>query len=276
VELRALCAYFGQPERIAAPNERVAAAPEREVAATEREVAAAETASPSDAGSCDACDVCLGEVARVEGSQVLAQKILSCVVRCGQRFGAAHVTDILRGAQTEKMRQTGHDKLSTYGLLKDASTREIRAWIEQLTGQGHLRVTDGEYPTLFLSRTGVEVMRGARPVVLFVPAVPAAKKSRTASSARAAIEQEIGAEAGVAVDERLFEHLRRFRRELAAQRSVPPYVIFSDRSLALMAARKPRTPEEFRAIKGVGDKKAQDLGPLFLEAIRAHERDAPA
>jgi ATP-dependent DNA helicase RecQ len=258
---RALCAYFDQGERESA-------------AAAHPTTGVGGLAVDGAARSCEACDVCLGEVARVADSQVLAQKILSCVVRCGQRFGAAHVTDILRGARTEKMRQTGHDKLSTYGLLADASTREIRAWIEQLTGQGHLRVADGEYPTLFLSSTGVEVMRGARPVVLFVPALPTTRKARAASSARAAIEQEIGAESGATVDERLFEHLRQFRRELAAQRGVPPYVIFSDRSLALMAARKPRTAEEFRAIKGVGDKKAQDLGPLFLATIAGHERGA--
>jgi ATP-dependent DNA helicase RecQ len=236
---RALCAYFGQ-----------------------------ESDADATAASCNACDVCLGEVARVADSQVLAQKILSCVVRCGQRYGAAHITDVLHGAQTEKMRQTGHDNLSTYGLLKQNSTREIRAWIEQLTGQGHLRVSDGEYPTLFLSKSGVEVMRAERPVTLFVPAIQASKRART-STARAALEQESAA-GGPPADERLFEHLRDFRRTLAAQRGVPPYVIFNDRSLALMAAHKPCTSEEFRAIKGVGDKKAQDLGPLFLTAIAAY------
>jgi ATP-dependent DNA helicase RecQ len=251
---RALCTYFGQAS----------------IEVTAADAANGSAPHGSATAGCNACDVCLGEVARVADSQVLAQKILSCVVRCGQRYGAAHVTDILRGAQTERMRQTGHDGLSTYGILKEHSTREIRAWIEQLTGQGHLRVAEGEYPTLFLSKTGVEVMRAERPVTLFVPLVQKAKKTRAPSTARAAVEQEIGTAAGAAPDEALFEHLRQFRRELAAERGVPPYVIFNDRSLALMAAEKPRTPEQFRAIKGVGDKKAQDLGPLFLQAIAAY------
>jgi ATP-dependent DNA helicase RecQ len=260
---RALCAYFGQPSLEADGSGASSQTSANALAsASSPHATALDTASSS---GCNACDVCLGEVARVVESQVLAQKILSCVVRCGQRYGAAHITDVLRGAATEKMRQTGHDKLSTYGLLKENSAREIRAWIEQLTGQAHLRVAEGEYPTLFLSKTGVEVMRAERPVTLFVPVVPTSKKSRSTSLARAALEQE--SEAGPAPDEKLFESLRQFRRELAAARGVPPYVIFNDRSLALMSARKPRTPEEFRAIKGVGDKKAEDLGPLFLQAI---------
>src|SRR5262249_56892833 len=93
-------------------------------------------------GPCGACDVCLGEIARVEDGQVVSQKILSCVVKTGQRFGATHVTDVLRGAATEKIRQTGHGELSTYGLLAGRSAREIRAWIDQLVGQGHLRLAD--------------------------------------------------------------------------------------------------------------------------------------
>jgi len=248
---RALCAYFGSSEHDVAANE-----PNTEG-----------RAALTESGGCNACDVCLREVARVADSRVLAQKILSCVVRCGQRYGAAYITDVLRGAQTEKIRQSGHDRLSTYALLKDHSAREIRAWLEQLTGQGHLRVAEGEYPTLFLSKSGVEVMRAERPVTLFVPVESKAKKPRAASTARAALEQENGSAALTSDDERLFDHLRQFRRELAAQRGVPPYVVFNDRSLALMAAGKPRTAEAFRAIKGVGDKKAADLGPLFLQAI---------
>ena len=209
--------------------------------------------------------MCLGEIARVEDGQVLAQKILSCVVRCEQRFGAAHVTDVLRGAETARIRQTGHDGLSTYGLLKEHGAREIRAWIDQLCGQGHLRVADGEYPTLFLSKSGVEVMRGNLPVTLYVPIVPKSKTPKKSTARAAAIE-----EGGPPPDEALFERLRTFRRALASERGVPPYIVFNDRTLALMSAVKPRTPEEFRTIKGVGDKKAQDLGPLFLDEIAKH------
>ena len=219
------------------------------------------------APGCGACDVCLGEIATLADSQVIAQKILSCVVRCGQRFGAAHVTDVLRGAKNQRIQQYGHQDLSTYGLLADKSAKEVRAWIDQLVGQGHLRVADGEYPILFLSKSGVEVMKAERPVTLYVPAVPESKTAR--KPARHALDADDGA-LGADVDEALFERLRAFRRELAAERGVPPYLIFNDKTLALFAATKPRTAEEFRATKGVGDKKAADLGPLFLAEIAAH------
>jgi len=228
---------------------------------------------PEEGGGCGACDVCLGEIARLPEAGIVAQKILSCVVKTGQRFGAAHVTDVLRGAKTEKIRQTGHDALSTYGLLGEEGAREIRAWIEQLVGQGHLRLADGPYPTLFLSKSGVEVLRGEREVILLAPTLPtSARKASGGRRAAAVLASLAAAGAGPeeAPDEQLFEKLRELRRAIARERGVPPYIVFNDRTLASMAARKPRTPEELLAIKGVGEKKAADLGPQFLEAVARH------
>jgi len=219
------------------------------------------------ASGCGACDVCLGEIRRVEDSKVVAQKILSCVVRCDQRYGAQHVTDVLRGADTAKLRQTGHDRLSTFGLLKAASNHEVRTWIDQLVGLGHLRVADGEFPTLFLSKSGLEVMRGDAPVVLYTPVTTPSRGAKRASA-------PIVEEGGPPPDEALFQTLRELRREIAKERGVPPYLVFNDRTLAAFAAHKPVTPEQFRGVKGVGDKKAEDLGPRFLEAIAAHVRGA--
>ena len=209
---------------------------------------------------CGACDVCLGELARVDESQVVAQKILSCIVRCDQRYGAGHVTDVLRGADTARVRQTGDDALSTYGLLSKHSAREVRGWIEQLSGRGLLATTGGQYPTLFLTREGVEVLKGDRQIDLFVTHEP--KKSRRRSTAASAAVDE-----GLEPDEALFEHLRGVRRDLARERGVPPYLIFNDRTLALMSARKPASEAELLELKGVGEKKAADLGPRFLEEI---------
>jgi len=213
-------------------------------------------------GGCGACDVCLGEIETVPDSLVVAQKILSAVVRCGQRYGAAHVTDVLRGAETAALRRTGHDQLSTYGLLRERSVSEIRGWIDQLVGLGHLVVAGDRYPVLMLSQSGVEVMRGQREIALF--AWPERRVRRRREPAPDL------AEAGLEVDTALFESLRALRRDLARERGVPPYLVFNDRTLAELAARKPRTAEEFLRIKGVGDKKAADLGPLFLERIAAH------
>jgi ATP-dependent DNA helicase RecQ len=96
---------------------------------------------------CGACDVCLGELAPLADAQRTAQMVLSCVARCGQRFGAQHIADVLRGADTERVRSTGHARLSTFALLKGRTAREIRHWIEQLVGLGHLAVAEGPYPT---------------------------------------------------------------------------------------------------------------------------------
>jgi ATP-dependent DNA helicase RecQ len=214
----------------------------------------------AESGGCNACDVCLGEVARVADSRVLAQKILSCVVRCEQRFGAQHVADVLRGADSERVRQRGHDALTTFGLMKESSSREIRHFIDQLVAQEHLAVADGEYPTLSVTATGREILKGRHEPALF--RLPKPAKAARKSLARIAYDVE-----GVALDEGLFEHLRQLRRRLAHERGVPPYLIFSDRTLAELAARKPATPTEFRSIRGVGDKKAVELGPPFLQAI---------
>ncbi len=214
---------------------------------------------------CGACDVCLGELEKVDDGQVLAQKILSCVVRCEQRYGAGHITDVLRGADTQRMRDCGHDKLPTHGLLKEHSVGAVRGWIEQLTGHALLAVTGGKYPTLYLTRTGLEVLKGERSVELFLSQTV---KKESRKRRKAAVADAL--DAGLEPDEGLFEDLREFRRDLARERGVPPYLIFNDRTLALMAATKPQDTEALLQLKGVGEKKAADLGPLFLERIAAY------
>jgi len=213
---------------------------------------------------CGACDVCLGELKVAGDCAVLAQKILSCVVRCEQRYGAAHVADVLRGADTAPIRMAGHERLSTYGLLKEHTAREIRGWIDQLVALEHLRVAPGQYPTLFLSRSGVEVMRAKREVTLFE--MPQPSRSR----GRRSLAQLASDEGSPPVDEVLFERLRQLRRRLAAERGVPAYLIFSDRTLAGLASHQPDTRARLLAIKGVGERKATDLGGAFLAEIAAH------
>lgn len=217
-------------------------------------------------GKCGACDVCHGELRQVDDSQRVAQMILSCVVRCDQRYGAAHVTEVLRGADTQRVRQKGHDQLTTYGIMRENAASEIRAWIDQLVAQGHIGVASGNYPTLHLTASGVEVMRGDEAVTLLVPRIQAKKSSRRRGSS----VEAVASEESLDVDASLFEALRKLRRSLASERGVPPYILFNDRTLAHMAAHKPRTPEAFLALKGVGEKKAADLGPLFLAAIAEH------
>jgi len=215
-------------------------------------------------GGCGACDVCLSELAVEPDSRIVAQKILSCVVRCEQRFGAAHVCDVLRGASTERVRRYAHDRLSTFGLLKEHSAPKLRNWIDQLVGHGHLRVTEGEYPVLVLTRSGAEVLKGGLDVRLHAPAAAPSRARRKSLESGSVADAEVelsGADAD------LFERLRALRRDMARERGVPPYLIFNDKTLREMARLRPGDAAGLLAVKGVGEVKARDLGPAFLAAI---------
>jgi ATP-dependent DNA helicase RecQ len=208
---------------------------------------------PFERDSCNACDVCLGELTPVEDATVIAQKILSCVARVRERFGANHIADILRGAKTERLRTIGHDQLTTYGLLSKHSKIEIRAWIDQLIGQRLLEVTTGEYPLLRLNDASWQVLRSEREARLNQVDPP--KKQGGADDLWAG------------VDRQLFELLRSVRRELAAEQNVPPYVVFSDASLREMAKSRPSTVEAFGRVSGVGATKQSRYGEAFVDAI---------
>jgi ATP-dependent DNA helicase RecQ len=209
---------------------------------------------------CRACDICLGDAEPVPDAQVVAQKILSCVARVKERFGINHVIGVLRGEQSENIRKRGHETLSTYGLLKEHSKANLRDWIYQLIGQGVLVQEASEYPVLKLNDGSWEVMRGERSVRL-VQLVRRTKEERPQKSKADVVSWE-------GVDQELFDALRRLRRRLAEEKKVPPYIIFNDATLREMARVRPRTPEQLRAVHGVGDAKLRDFGQMFLDAIR--------
>jgi len=205
--------------------------------------------------SCEACDVCLGEVADTTDGTTIAQKILSCVARTGERYGAGHVVDVLRGATTERVLANAHHELSTYGLLKELDRKAVLGFVYQLLDQELLEREGTEYPVLRLNEGSRRVLRSEKSVRFLSP--PRGKPKKT----RVAFETWEG------VDRDLFDDLRRLRREIAQERSVPPYVIFSDATLREMAARRPRSSEELLEVKGVGVKKLEDLGERFLSRI---------
>ena len=212
---------------------------------------------------CGACDYCLGELESAGEPVALARKILSCVVRVGQRFGATYVATVLRGHASEQVRSRGHEKLSTFGLLPDASVAELRGYIEQLTGLGFLQQGGDAYPTVELTPTGLELLRDETTGVDLTlarqrPTPRAARRSRSRAET----------ESWQDVDRSLFDRLRAVRLEIARSRNVPPYVIFHDATLREMARLRPTSLDGLLAVKGVGVRKAQDLGETFLSAIR--------
>ncbi|MGZ5477531.1 MAG: RecQ family ATP-dependent DNA helicase, partial [Thermoanaerobaculia bacterium] len=206
--------------------------------------------------NCAACDLCLGDVEEVDGGTVIAQKILSCIVRTEQRFGAGHVIAVLRGETTDRVRSLGHDRLSTYGLLSDHAQGELRDWIYQLIGHGLLEQEGDRYPVLRLTEASRRVLRGEENVRL----VQIARKQKRKKS-------KSESESWEGVDQDLFELLRTFRRELAASRGVPPYIILGDRSLREVARLRPQTLTELRDVYGIGDKKLVDLGEKILAVV---------
>ncbi len=209
---------------------------------------------------CGNCDVCLDPPQTVDGTEA-AQKLLSAVYRSGQRFGAAHVVDILLGKSTDKVLQNRHDSLSVFGIGTELDAGGWRSAIRQLVVQGHLRVDPERYGALVLTPSSRGVLRGETPIRLreeppTARATPRTKKARTTL---AAVPE---------ADRALWDALRACRRDLAAAHNVPPYVIFHDSTLLQMIERRPRDATELLELNGVGQAKLERYGEQFLEVLR--------
>jgi ATP-dependent DNA helicase RecQ len=214
-------------------------------------------------GHCGAaCDICLGDTEQVPDALIVAQKVLSCVARVNQGFGIGHVSSVLRGENIENVRNRGHNKLSTYGLLKEHGKPAIRDFIYQLIGQGVLLQVGDEYPLLKLNAASWEVMRGERSVRL----VQLARKEKKEKIERT--KAEVVSWEGV--DQELFDVLKALRRRLAQARGWPPYLVFNDVTLRELARVRPATLEQMRSITGIGDAKLRDFGQTFFETLDEH------
>ncbi len=211
-------------------------------------------ALPADCGN---CDVCLDPPERYDATEH-AQKALSCVFRVGQRFGARHVADVLRGADTARIRELGHDRLSTYGIGRDLTAEAWLSIIRQLVHGGFLRQDLAAYSVLKLAPAATAVLKGERRVELARPRAA----TRPAAPKRARVTAE-----GLAVDEALFERLRALRKRLADEQGVPAYVVFSDATLAAMAALRPTTLALLAQVSGVGPVKLARYGTAFLAVL---------
>ncbi|HUG70015.1 MAG TPA: DNA helicase RecQ [Pirellulaceae bacterium] len=210
-----------------------------------------------DGDNCGACDVCLGELDLVDDPITIGQKILSCVLRLDQRFGADYTAKVLAGSQEQRILQAGHNQLSTYGLLQDDGLGAIRDWIEQLVGQGFLEKS-GEFNVLHVTESGQRLLKREVEPQLLRPA------EKQKESRMALVDSWDG------VDRQLFDALRHLRSDKATQQKVPAYVIFGDAALRDMARLRPSTLDKFRGVKGVGEKKLADYGQEFLTAINSH------
>ena len=215
--------------------------------------------------SCNGCDVCLNSAEEFDAGTI-AQKILSAVIRTGERFGANHVMQVLVGSREKRILELGHDQLSVYGIAKDFARPQLREIIGQLQAKGLLARNEGEYPTLAVTPGGREFLRRRETLTLPRPSDAGVDGEREARSGRSG--SPTTPTASNEVDEKLFQELRILRRMLAEDRDVPPFVVFGDASLRHMAAAVPQTTEEFSRIHGVGEAKLAQYGPDFLTIIR--------
>ncbi len=207
--------------------------------------------------SCNACDVCFGDLELADDALVTAQKILSCVYRLDEHFGGDYTAAVLTGSREQRLLGNGHDELSTYGLLSDHPKRLVRDWIEQLVGQGFLQKR-GEYDLLAIPERGRRVLRGQETPRLLRPADRPRK--------RAADDSWEG------VDRGLFDALRALRREIAKEKGVPAYIVFGDAALREMARRRPSSVDGFLDVSGVGQSKARQYGERFVATIGEYAR----
>jgi ATP-dependent DNA helicase RecQ len=217
---------------------------------------------------CGNCDTCLEPVDTFDGTEA-AQKLLSCVVRTGQRFGALYVIDVLRGSESERITRFGHENLSTYGIGKEFDAWQWRSILRQLVTRGLLAVDVEGYGGLQLTPAANAVLKGQKTLLLRSETAQALRPRKVKKkSATAALLLEAASTEEGAANQALFEALRELRRQIAAEQEVPPYVIFHDKTLAAMAMHKPVNDEEFLQINGVGAAKLDKYGEKFLAAIR--------
>ena len=206
--------------------------------------------------NCGGCDFCLADMEEFDAT-VITQKILSAVIRTEERFGVSHLANVLRGSRAKRVIETGHDKLSVYGIARDFSKDEITSISRQLIDGGLLAKASGEYPTLSVTATGREFLR-----------------SRTNLRLTRRNEREEGrdrsAKSRLDYDRELFELLRDLRRTLAEERRVAPYMVFGDVSLVQMAYFVPQSRESFSRITGVGANKLEEYGEIFVKHIREY------
>jgi ATP-dependent DNA helicase RecQ len=205
---------------------------------------------------CGNCDVCQNPPERFNATED-ARKALSCVYRVGQRFGVKHVVDVIRGANTDRIRHLNHDRLSTYGIGADRSDAEWTSIMRQLIHRGLLSQDIANYSVLKLTDEARPLLRGEASLELAKPRIRLKAIKKTPRSALSLNEDDLP----------LFNRLRELRKEIATQQGVPPYVIFGDVSLVEMSQRRPRNEHEFLDITGVGQVKLERHGATFLEAI---------
>ena len=219
-----------------------------------------------ESGPCGNCDTCVKPPVSYDAI-VPVQKLLSAIYRVDQRFGAGHVMDVLRGIDSDKVKQWKHDQLSTFGIGADIGEQEWRAILRQVIALGLVTVDHDAYNALKLTDEARPVLRGARPVQLrrYEKPVKQSKQKRAgADKARGYVEADLSR-----TEQQIFEKLRNWRMETARTHNVPAYIIFHDATMREIAKAKPATLDDLRGVSGVGEKKLLTYGDEIVTLISA-------
>ncbi len=211
---------------------------------------------------CGKCSNCLTRYETIDAT-IDAQKILSCIIRSGQRYGIKMIIDILRGSKNERLLRFGLDKLTTYGIMKETSEKTIRSIMICLEEQGYIMNTAGEYPIVKVTSASNDILRGNAGFEIKIA------KEKQPSKKKSVVEDH-------SVDSGLLEKLKALRRELADKDNVPAYIIFSNAALIDMCQKLPTAPEEFLEVSGVGKKKLELYGEQFLKVIKEYVENEAA
>jgi ATP-dependent DNA helicase RecQ len=212
---------------------------------------------------CGNCDNCIENVIKWDGT-IAAQKAMSCIYRTGERFGVAYITDVLLGEETERMKNFRHDKVSTFGIGKELNRQGWKSVFRQIIAAGYAAVDMGGFGGLSLTQKGRAVLKSNDKIYLRKDLVQSKKSSRKGK------RNKLLAPADVVYSEPLFEALKRLRIEISKEESVPPYVIFHDKTLKEMASIKPGSIEEMRGLYGVGEIKLDKYGQVFIDYLNKY------
>jgi ATP-dependent DNA helicase RecQ len=224
------------------------------------------------AAKCGNCDNCLSPP-QLRNGKVIAQKLLSCAYRTGQRFGAMHLIDVLVGRMTERVRQFGHDKISVFGVGRELNERQWRAALRQLVAMGHLAPDSEAFGALKLTDTARGVLKGETEVMLREEAAGSRiRASRTRSRRGDIAPRSIGQ--GETGNPALVAALRAWRSEVARKRGVPAYVVLHDTTIDGIATSRPTTSEQLRGIPGIGDKKLEHYGDELIALVQASRAES--
>ena len=209
--------------------------------------------------NCDNCSNCLDDYEKIDAS-IDSQKVLSCIYRLDQRYGISTIVDCLKGSNNKNSKEKNLKNISTFGIMKDKSSKYIKDLIGVLVADGYIKVSGLKYPILKLNEKSKQVLFSKKKVYI---------RDLKEENKKEKIDKF---SENISYDSDLFNNLKKLRLEISRKRNIPPFIVFSDASLSEMARLKPKNEKDFLKIKGVGDKKLKQYGKIFIEKIKEFDQ----